>query len=84
MKDEAALISLNLFNFLNTCHCIRVLNFISMFKLGANKHFVGNIFHACEPGNKVFLSIPRVLLALFEIFVTCLSRFSSLDIVTPR
>ena len=45
MKDEYALISLNLFNFLNTFHCIRAPDFTSIFKLGTNMHFVGNRFH---------------------------------------
>ena len=34
------------FHFFNTCHCIRIPNFTSILKLGANKHFVGNRFHA--------------------------------------
>ena len=33
---------MNLFNFLNTFHCIQDPDFTSIFKLGVNKHFVGN------------------------------------------
>ena len=32
-------------HFLYTFHCIRIPDFTSIFKLGANKHFVGNRFH---------------------------------------
>ena len=82
LKDESARISLNLFNFMNTFHCIRIPDFTSIFKLGANKHFVAIDFTFCEQGDKVLLSKPRVLLALLDIFVTCLSQLRSLYIVT--
>ena len=42
LKNESTWISFNLFNFLNTFHCIRIPDFTSIFKLGANKHFEGN------------------------------------------
>ena len=45
MKDVSACISLNLFNFMNTFHCIRIPDFTSILNMGANKHFVGNRFH---------------------------------------
>ena len=43
-----------------------------------------DVFVLKERRDKVLLSKPRVLLALLEIFVTCLGQFRSLDIVTPR
>ena len=45
LKNESAWISLNLFNFLNTIHCIRLPDITSVFKLGATNHFVGNKFN---------------------------------------
>ena len=36
---------MNFFNFINAFNCIRVPDFTSIFKLGANKHFVDNGFH---------------------------------------
>ena len=45
LKDESVCFSLNLFNFLSTFYCIWVPDFTSIFKMGVNKHFVGNGFH---------------------------------------
>ena len=45
LKDESAQISVNLFNFLKSFHCIWIPDFTSTFKLVANMHFVGNSFH---------------------------------------
>ena len=40
MKDEAALINLNMCNILTTCHCIRESDFTRICKFGGEQEFI--------------------------------------------